>query len=199
MIHPALIPHFPEGTPEAVRRFAWAIAGLCEAIRRAFAPNSNVDVPALQGYFLRTRNRFARLLALLKAGVAPRIYAPRPKREETPRKTPRLRLPGRKGWLGHEIGWFGRGYAQYIEQALNDPETAVLIAGSPRAQRLLRPTCRMLGLAVPAIAPLPARPRKPRPAPKPRRLTRTQREAILWYPNSEGKPMKLLPRRLPRD
>ena len=32
-----------------------------------------------------------------------------------------------------------------------------------------------------------------------KRLTRKEREAILWYPNLEGKPMKLLPRRLPRD
>ena len=30
-------------------------------------------------------------------------------------------------------------------------------------------------------------------------LTRKEREAILWYPNLEGKPMKLLPRKLPRD
>ena len=32
-----------------------------------------------------------------------------------------------------------------------------------------------------------------------KRLTRKEREAALWYPNLEGKPMKLLPRRLPRD
>ena len=56
----------------------------------------------------------------------------------------------------------------------------------------------MLGITPACIPPLPKRPRKPRPA-KPRRLTRKQREAILWYPNSEGKPMNLLPRKLPKD
>ncbi|MCX7384960.1 MAG: hypothetical protein NT133_26875, partial [Alphaproteobacteria bacterium] len=126
--------------------------------------------------------------------------APRPKREPGERKTPRLGLPNRKLWLASEIGWWGRGFCVQIQYLFNEPETAALIAGSPQAQRLLRPFCRMLGIEVPCIPPLPKRPRKPRPKPvKPRRLTRTEHEAILWYPNSEGKPMKLLPRKLPRD
>ncbi len=47
----------------------------------------------------------------------------------------------------------------------------------------------------------------PRPSPRNRGegegerrwLTRKERKAILWYPNLEGKPMKLLPKKLPRD
>jgi hypothetical protein len=60
----------------------------------------------------------------------------------------------------------------------------------------------MLGITPTALPPQPPRARKPRPkpAPKPKRLTRKQRETILWYPNMEGRPMKLLPPgRLPRD
>ncbi len=210
MLHHFHTPRFPDGTPEVIQRFAAAIGGVLEAIGRAFNPNPNPPVPGLviYHYIRRTQARFivliTRLITRLLAGLPARTRAPRKPREkpaQTERKTPRLRLPSRRAWLAHEIGWFGRNYASGIAHTLNQPETAALIASSPQAQRLLRPLCRMLGLTVPAIPALPRRPRKPRPkpAPKPRRLTRKQREAILWYPNSEGKPMKLLPRRLPRD
>ncbi len=155
-------------------------------------------------YLQRTQRRFEHLLVRLAAGIAPRKRAPRPESASTapkPRKNPRFRLPRRKGWLGDLLLWHGRGYAAEIASALDQPGTGALIAASPQAQRLLRPLCHMFGIAPACIPPLPKRPRKPRkkPAPKPRPLTRKQREAILWYPNSEGKPMKLLPRRLPRD
>ncbi len=200
MFHHFHIPRLPEGTPEAIRRFAVAIGGLCEAIGRVFNPQRNPIVPGLviYNYILRTRARFNRLMTLLLAGRAPRVRTPGKPREKTERKTPRLRLPTRKGWLGKELQEYSHFYAGGIFHTLNDPETAAVIAGSPQAQRLLRPLCRMLGFDMPCIPPRPRRPRKPRP-PKPKRLTRKQREAILWYPNSEGKPMKLLPKKLPRD
>ena len=202
MFHHFHTPRLPEGTPEAIRRFVMAIGGLCEAIGRAFNPNPNPPVPGLSiyNYILRTRARFERLMARLLAGIPHRARKPREKSQhrESDRKTPRLRLPTRKGWLAAELRDYSHFYAAGLRDTLNTPETATLIAQSPQAQRLLRPLCRMLGLTIPAIAPLPRRPRKPR-LPKPKRLTRKQREAILWYPNSEGKPMKLLPRRLPRD
>ncbi len=153
-------------------------------------------------YLQRTQRRFEHLLVRLAAGIAPRKRAPRPKSATPkPRKNPRFRLPRRKDWLGGLLVWHARGYAAEIASALDHPGTGALIAASPQAQRLLRPLCHMFGLTPACIPPLPKRPRKPRPkpTPKPRRLTRKQREAILWYPNSEGKPMKLLPRRLPRD
>jgi hypothetical protein len=142
-----------------------------------------------------------RLLACLAAGVVPRVRGRVAGRKDVPRKSPRIRLPTRKSWLGGAIGWYGRGYALQIEHLLGEPETAALLAASPQAQRLLRPLCRMLGIVPAGVLPLPPRVRKPRPRParKPKRLTRREREAILWYPNSEGRPMKLLPRRLPRD
>ncbi len=146
----------------------------------------------------RTRLRLLRLITHLLAGHTPRRRAPARPRAKTERKTPRLRLPSRKAWLASEIGWYGRNYATMLADALNMPETAALIANSPQAHRILRPLCRMLGLTIPAVPALLKRPRKPRP-PKPKRLTPKQREAILWYPNSEGKPMKLLPKRLPGD
>ena len=203
MINPTHLPNLPPGTPEMVRQLAWAFAGVLEAIGRAFNVNPRPVVPGMVIflYVQRTRSRLFRLLANIRAGILPRWRAPGAKRERGERKAPRIRLPGRKYWLSTEIGWFGRGFSGNIQIILNQPENAAIIAASPQAQRLLRPLCHMLGLEIPAISALPKRPRKPRPKPpaKPRRLTRREREAILWYPNSEGKPMKLLPRKLPRD
>ncbi len=175
-------------------RFSAIVNALLQVVCPLFANNPKPVVPerAIAMYLLRTKARFIALLARIAAGIAPR--------PESARKTPRVRLPQRKSWLASEIGWQGRSIASGIATLLNEPATAEIVVANPQAQRLLRPLCRMLGLAIPAIPRLLRKPRKPRkPKPKPRRLTRKQREAILWYPNSEGKPMKLLPRRLPRD
>ena len=187
------------GAAEIVRRFAHSIAGLLGVMGTVFNAHPNPPMPALLlwNYISRTSTRFARLIAQLAAGIAPRKPAPRAKREPAERKTPRLRLPRGKKWLRALLGWRGGGCATQIEHLLNQPETAALVANSPQAQRLLRPLCHMLGITTASIPKLPPRPRKPRPkpAPNPQRPTRREREAILHYPNLQGRPMRLLPRR----
>ena len=150
-----------------------------------------------QSYLQRTFLRFERLVARHEVGT---LLPPRkrPKRAASSRKTPRLRFPSRKNWVVAELGHHAAGFRYALDTLLARPDAAALIAQYSQAQRLLRPICHMLGITPACITLLPKPARKPRP-PKPRRLTRKQREAILWYPNSEGKPMKLLPRRLPRD
>ena len=157
-----------------------------------------------QSYLQRTFLRFERLIARHEAGtlLPPR---PRPKRapSTTPRKNPRIRFPSRKNWVVAELGHHAAGFRYALDTLLARPDSAAFIAQYSQAQRLLRPICHMLGITPACITLLPKRARKPRPTKprpaKPRRLTRKQRQAILWYPNSEGKPMNLLPRRLPRD
>ena len=209
MSDPAHTPEPRLGAEEIVRRFAYSIAGLIEVMGAVFNPHPNPPVPGqlLWGYFLRTSNRFSRLIARLAAQTRPcaatkatavaLATAKAPPREPTERKNPRLRLPRKKMWLRALLGWRAGGCATQIEHLLNQPETAALIANSPQAQRLLRPLCHMLGITPASIPKLPPRPRKPRPnsAPKPKPPTRAEREAILWYPNLQGKPMRLLPRR----
>ncbi len=211
MIAPIHRPSLPAGTHEVAFRFAWAIAGLIEATGRAFNVHPKPPMPGLLlwGYLLRLRNRFLKLWPRLLAGAVPRVRKPRKVVEvaeggETPvRAKPRLCLPRRRGWLADEIGSFGRNFGGHVELLLNDPEVARLIAASPQALRLLRPLCHALNLHTPALPALPRRQRAKRPVKarpeKVPRLTRKEREAILWYPNSEGTPMKLLPKRLPRD
>ena len=120
---------------------------------------------------------------------------------------PQIRLPQGRGWLPRAFAkdparlHHANAYRNQLETLLNEPEYADLIA-TPQAARILRPLGQMLGLVVPALPPLP--PRKPRPktppkAKKPRKLTYAEKMAILWYPNHEGKPMKLLPPRRSRN
>jgi hypothetical protein len=61
-------------------------------------------------------------------------------------------------------------FAPRIQALLDDPEIAALCAAAPQAGRLLRPLCRMFGLAPPAGLALPPRrepPAKPPPPPPP--------------------------------
>ena len=203
-------PAAPAQPPEDMGyRFALLFWRVVAALVKEYAGRANPLVPlaVLAAYLERVHRRMVTLMRRLHTGTMPRL---RPRRER-PRaaavplegKPPRLRLPRRHGWLAGEIGWAGRGVAAQIAYMLNQPETAALIAASPQAQRMLRPFCHMLGLCVAAVPALPKRVRAKRERParprQPRRLTRKEREAILWYPNLEGKPMKLLPKKLPRD
>jgi hypothetical protein len=185
--------------PVLAGRLGAIVAALAAFIAHAFLKNPRraVLIVPLWTYLNHTARRFARLMDRLAAGKTAR---PRPTQAATScrdRPSPRLRLPQGRAWLATDIGWQGRGYGSQLEHLLNTPEAADLLAHSPQAQRLLRPLCRMLGITPAALPPLPPRVRKPRPKrePKPRRLSRKQREAILWYPNMEGRPMKLLPPR----
>jgi hypothetical protein len=197
--HPAPVAANP--IEDVVRRFGISIAGLLKFVFHAFFchPNPPISGQDLYNYLSRTSRRFERLLARLAAGVQPRrrTHETPPSAEPKPRANPRLRLPRRNAWLRTALGYYVSGYGSQIAFLLDEPETAALIAGSPQAHRLLRPFFRMFGIAPACIPPLPKRPRKPRPKPepKPRRLTYKEREALLWYPNIEGKPMKLLPPR----
>ncbi len=60
-------------------------------------------------------------------------------------------------------------FAPRIQALLDDPEIAALCVAAPQAGRLLRPLCRMFGLAPPAGLALPPRPVSPRKPAPPRR------------------------------
>jgi hypothetical protein len=197
-----ITPELRRAAPLLAGRFTVIMAALAALIARAFLKNPRraaVIVP-LWNYLGRTARRFARLAAGLAKGRRPRpARVPQPGRSARPRRAGRhaLSLPTARGWLLKDLKHEAALYGLQLETLLAEPEAAQLLAAAPTAARLLRPICRMLGISPPVLPPLPPRARKPRPkpAPKPRRLSRKQREAILWYPNMEGRPMKLLPPR----
>ncbi len=164
-------------------------------------------------YLMGGARRFARVLQRIAAGEVFRARPSRAGQARTPRE--RMKLPRHRGWVG-SLGYQVRGFAGQLKFILEQPEMAALVAASPQAQRVLRPMFHVLGLEMACVPRLVRRPTKaspvagepPSPRPSPanpgegegrRRLTRREREANLWYANSEGKPMKLLPKKLPRD
>ncbi len=197
-------PNPPTLPAETARIVAVVLAGLVALMAHVFQRHKRAAIVVpLWGYINRTARRFARLMARVEAGTlqARKPAAPRPARAPAAERKPRLRLPSAQGWLGQDLGWQGRGFGSQLDHLLSQPETAALVASLPQAQRLLRPLCRMLGIAPTCIPPLPRRPRvRPRVvrAPRPRKPTRKELEAILWYSNLEGRPMRLRPRKIDR-
>jgi hypothetical protein len=184
----------PHPAQTAARDLMRIFSGLAAIIAQAFGrgPRAPLQI-TLWTYINHTARRFARLMAHIEAGTL-RPTKPRPMRTNTERTTPRTRLPQRRMWLVAEIGWRAAGCAHQLEHLLTRPDIATLIATTPRAQRLLRPLAHMLGLTLPCLPPHP-RTRKP-PANQPRtKSPRPTLAATLWYPNSEDRPMPLLPRR----
>ena len=59
-------------------------------------------------------------------------------------------------------------WAPRIQMLVDDPEIIALCAEAPQAGRILRPLCRMFGIALPPHIHRPPAPRKPRPK-KPRK------------------------------
>ena len=206
----------PDRTAEMVAAVLWFVDQLARQMFRRLAghPRQAVAVE-MHNYLRRCGRRFARVMERLAAGGVFRSRTSRAGQVRGERKTARLRLPREFAWvarLGEEV----RMSAAMIGHHLNRTEVAAMIAACPQAQRVLRPMCHVLGIDAPCVPKLVRKRRvrnraaeapSPQPAPanagqgvaKPRWLTRKEREAILWYPNLEGKPMKLLPKKLPRD
>ena len=152
-------------------------------------------------YAWRVLRRFERLVARHEAGtMVPPVKRVRAVRKDVARDGARVRLPVQRAWVVDAAGYRAAGVAGQLENLLARPDVAGIIALYPQAARMLRPLCHMLGIAPASIPKLPKRVRRARPVrERVKRVTRKEREAALWYPNLEGRPMRLLPRRLPRD
>ena len=168
--------------PLPAERFAGLIDLLCRAVaaRSAGGLLAGPLIILIWSQLRRRGARILRLIARLAAGTPPappRVQAARPKRPHPPH-----RLPRGFAWLVRLVPEAASGAAQ-LRHLLAEPEMADLIA-DPRMGRLLRPLCRMLGVAPPPATAKPppvaraapfrraaSRPAKavpPRPAPRPR-------------------------------
>ena len=150
-------------------RFAYFIEGLLKDVA-AEGPRGRVAVPMIVLLWARLRRmtvRFASVMARFRAGTLPAAGGARRRLARVrPASAPRpADLPRHFAWVIQVIPGAACWRAA-IEQMLDDPELAAVIAGAPQMRRILRPLCRMLGIEpVPALA-LPRRPRPP-PAPRP--------------------------------
>ena len=133
----------------------------------------------------RTINRFERLVTLWQSGKLPK---PRPRAARAKRPaptTPKPRLPSGQAWLvrrlqDHHVNTRASQLQHFLA---NTPELQDFLAAAPQANRLLRPLCRMLGLAPPV--PLPPRTQATRPTrPRPPRRARPPRPSPPAAPTS---------------
>ena len=124
----------------------------------------------------RTRQVFARLLALLAAAPTPHRPAPPtvPRPSYSPPAPPFAacrgpgpppRLSRRFAWIVARIGYRAAGQAGQLDYLLQQPGVAAILAASPGTARTLRPLCRILGITLPPALCLPPRPPRPKPRP----------------------------------
>ena len=109
----------------------------------------------------RIATRFHALYESWRAGTLPKPRAARPGR---PARPPAPRLPTRQTWVVAAIGYQAAGRASQLNALMAEPEFTDFIAAVPRAGRILRPLCRILGIPLPPSWHLPAKATPPRPA-----------------------------------
>ena len=118
----------------------------------------------------RIATRFHALYESWRAGTLPKPCAARPGR---PARPPVPRLPTRQTWVVAAVGYQAAGHAAQINALMAEPEFNDFIAAVPRAGRILRPLCRILGILLPPSLRLPAKvtptgpPRAARASPPP--------------------------------
>ena len=102
------------------------------------------------------------------AGGGPTVpeTQPNPETQPTPGLSIKPKAPRKKGWVTHTAPPCSEAGA-WLSYFLQRDDLPAFLAAVPRAGRLLRPLCHMLGVAPPEFLKLPPRPRKPR-TPKPR-------------------------------
>ena len=172
------------------------VTGLRLALRLAAA-----RVPALGPLLLllvhnrlgRMVQRLDRLAQLWQAGTLPKPRPTRPAQanqaEPRPQSPQRPYLPAGQAWL-IRLAQPTVHYISHVELFLAQPDTKALIQATPEAGRILRPLCRMLGIALPAELRRPARPLPTPPgappqtvrASPPRRKPRSYQEFLAALP-----------------
>ncbi len=157
-----LSPQLRAAAPAIAARLTIILMALAAVIAHAFLRNPRRVgiIVALWSRITRAARRFARLATRLAAGETPR-----PSRPDGHSGPPPARLPTARGWLVADLKHAGAVYAAQLETLLAEPLAAELLAASPAAARILRPLCRMLGIAAAQRTGKPAKPPTPIPPP----------------------------------
>lgn len=137
-------------SPFATDRFALVIDGLCRAVAaRIFARVMTGALIALIWSRLRRIDGLVQALATrFRAGtLRARVGSPRAAMVRGPATRPCLSVPNEFGWLLKLVPYEAAGFASQLRIVLAEPEMVALLAASPQVGRILRPLCRMLGVA----------------------------------------------------
>ncbi len=141
-------------------------------LQKVIAPFANNDptlfLLRIYHHISRTMVRFEKLVAHWRAGTLPKQCKPRPGRPSHPRATPRF--PTGYAWLIRSVDHYNaRCHASQLQHFLATTEFIQFLAEVPRANRILRPLAKSLGIQMPGDPPRPY----PKPAPKPKPAKKT--------------------------
>jgi len=128
------------------RRFGIILGGLAALVARGLLrqPRYLALIPALWSWLNRTVQRFGRAVA--RPGRV-RVRVTGPAEVAARVRAARLRLPAGRGWLVRALGYEAVAYGSQLEALLAEPEMAAILAAAPAVGRVLRPLCKMLGVA----------------------------------------------------
>ena len=151
---------------------ATTFRAILTGLQKVMAPYVNKDTTQflLRAYshLARTMVRFDKLVAHWRAGTLPKQGKPRPGRPSHARNTPAL--PQGKSWLIRRVDDYNaNGHVNHLELFLATPEFIQFLAEVPRANRILRPLAKSIGIQMPGDPPRPMP--KPAPPPKPAKKT----------------------------
>ncbi len=148
-----LLPTQSNAAPELVRRLGQILAGLAALVAARFLRRPHLAglTVILWNRLSRSVQRFARVMT--RPGRAPAPVS-RPGRRAYGRQTVAA-LPRGHGWLVRELGYEAMAFGGQLEALLAEPAMQAALAALPGAGRVLRPLCRMLGVPVAAVKPVP--------------------------------------------
>lgn len=155
--------------PGIAQRLAVILLALAALVASGFLkdPRRVGLITPLWTRITRAARRFARAMAHLAAGTAPRPS--RPGRGSAGGKPP-APLPSGRAWLVVALRHNAANFASQLNHLLSEPQAAALVAASPQAARILRPLCHILGITPACVPLLPRRRARPKPpAPTPSR------------------------------
>ena len=137
----------PDDAPELARRFAVIMAGLGALVAARF-----LRMPHLSGFTLLLYGRLNRAVRRFHRALTqpPQVRVVRARVAAV--RVRSLELPRGRGWIVRELGWEAAAFMGYLENLLAEIATQMALAGVPRAGRILRPVCRMLGVSA-AVTP----------------------------------------------
>ena len=145
--------NLPHGAPELALRLGLILAALVALIARRF-----VRLPHRAGITIILCRRLSRaawrfMRALTRPARPPARAAEHLATDHRNRTKPlTASLPSGRGWLARELGYEARGLGAQLQALLAEPAMQAAVGDLPAVGRILRPICRMLGIAGPAPA-----------------------------------------------
>ena len=180
---------------------ATLLTAVLKGMRLALGPYVNsAKTPVLRLAYDRIARAAIRFQSLFARWQTNTLPTPRPSHAGQP-YTPRPKpyFPTRHAWLAGSTDHHVRGRASQLEHLIASPDMAEFLTQVPRAGRILRPLCQMLGITMPAallLLPSPrsrGEPEGRQPHPKPTNPNRETPPPLLpLYPQRRPRPMPFM-------